>query len=329
MASIAATARCVCLTPGEGERIRIFDEVMTVKITGDDTAGAYACIEGSVAPGGGPPLHAHPGSETFHVLTGEFAFTVRDATGVSTFRCGPGGVAHAPGGAPHRFENISPTRGTMLIVGAADTVDFLRELGAAFPPGAEPDMEKMLSIHAKYNVETFHGEAGSRPEPHKDGATSERARALAWRFEQAHESLVALIEGCLPDRWSAVCADTGRKVGAEAHAIARRESVVAAVIQAIADGREYPPLAPEVKRAPAERDALDSASADKQQTLALLRRNGALAAQLYRRFTDEQLSCAGVAVAGESPSTVARLIDVLAIGGIASRAEAIRAAIGG
>ncbi|MGH2487164.1 MAG: cupin domain-containing protein, partial [Ktedonobacterales bacterium] len=285
MASTVATARCVCLAPGEGERIRIFDEVLTVKIIGDDTAGAYALVEGSVAPGGGPPLHAHPGPESFYVLTGEFAFTLRDATGVSTFRCGPGAIAHAPGGAAHRFENISPTRAAMMIIGAPDSVDFLRELGAAFPPGAEPDMEKMLYIHAKYNIETFHGEEGSRPEPPLGGATSERARALAWRVEQAHASLVALIERCPPSRWSAVRADTGRTVGVEAHRAARRISVVAATIQAIANGQTHPPLASEGKRATDARDADDSPP-DAERTLALLRRNGAVAAQIYRRFTD-------------------------------------------
>jgi quercetin dioxygenase-like cupin family protein len=320
-------AGCVCLAPGAGETIRVFDEVLSVKIVGAETAGAYAVIEGSVAPGGGPPLHAHPGPETFYVLTGEFAFTLRDASGVSTVRWGPGGVAHAPGGAPHRFENVSSTRGKMLIIGAADSVDFLRELGAAFPPGAEPDMEKMLAIHAKYNIETFHGEEGSRPEPPKEGATSERARALAWRFEQAHEAFVALIEGCPPAQWSAVCADIGRTVGAEAHRSARRISVIAATIQAIADGQTYPPLAPEVRRATGERVA-EGSSPVAEQTLSLLRRNGALAAQIYRRLTDEQLARVGVAVAGEPPSSVARLIEALAIGELASRGEAMRGAIG-
>jgi hypothetical protein len=216
----------------------------------------------------------------------------------------------------------------MVSVGAADSVDFLRELGAAFPPGAQPDMEKMLAIHARYNIETFHGEEGSRSEPPKEGATSERARALAWRFEQVYESLVALIEGCPPDRWSAICADTGRTVGLEAHRAARRISVIAASIQAIADGQTYPPLAPDVKRATDERDAYDSPP-DAKQTLALLRRNGAVAAQIYRRLADEQLAHIGGAVAGEPPASVARLIEVLAIGELASRGEDMRAAIGG
>jgi len=55
----------------------------------------------------------------------------------------------------------------MLIVGGADLVDFLREMGAAFPPGAQPDVERVLTIHSKYNIQTIYGEEGSRPEPQK------------------------------------------------------------------------------------------------------------------------------------------------------------------
>ncbi|HEY7909341.1 MAG TPA: cupin domain-containing protein, partial [Thermomicrobiales bacterium] len=136
--TIARETGCSCVAPAGGEVIRIFDEEIVVKVIGAETAGAYAIVTGSVAPGGGPPMHAHPGNETFYVLSGEFAFTQRDAHGVTTFRAGPGAIVHAPGGAPHRFENVSPTRSTMLIVVSADSVDFLREMGAAFPPGAQP-----------------------------------------------------------------------------------------------------------------------------------------------------------------------------------------------
>ena len=156
---------CSCIPPEEGERIRIFDEEVVVKVIGAETAGAYALVTLSVAPGGGPPLHAHPGNETFYVLSGAFAFTERDANGVSTFHGGPGAVVHAPSGVPHRFENISPTRSTMLIVFSPEQIDFLREVGAAFPPGARPDMEKMFALNAKYGTKVIYGDEGSRPEP--------------------------------------------------------------------------------------------------------------------------------------------------------------------
>ncbi|HEY7910138.1 MAG TPA: cupin domain-containing protein [Thermomicrobiales bacterium] len=317
---------CSCVHPDKGEQIRIFDEEIVVKVSGAETAGAYAIVTGSVAPGGGPPMHAHPGNETFYVLSGEFAFTQRDARGVSTFRAGPGAILHAPGGAPHRFENVSPTRSTMLIVVSADSVDFLREMGAAFPPGAQPDMEKVLDIHARYNIETIHGEEGSRPEPAKDGATSERARALAWRFAHANDALIATIEGCPPEQWSAVCTDTGWTVGVQAHHIAVGEAALADVVRCVAEGHPHPPLPPGALDAMNARHAEEFAGVTTEETMALLRENGTLATQTYRGLSDAQLALTTTLAEGYTVS-VADVIERHAIGEIERHGAALRDAI--
>lgn len=285
----------VCLGPEDGELIRIFDEEMRVKLGGAQTNGVYAVIVGSVAPGGGPPLHAHPGNETFYVLSGEFAFTLRGASGVQTVHCGPGSMAHAPGGVPHRFENVSASRSVMLIIGAADTVDFLRELGAAFPPGAKPDLERMLAIHEKYRVHTFHGEEGSRAEPAKDGATSERARMLAWRFEQAFAQLVAAVGACLPEPWSAIAGD--------ARAIAMSQTALAERIRAVALGELH-----------AASSAAGRAEAESQWDMVkLLRATGEHATQIYRCLTADQLDLPASFTPGDPPITLAQAIEALAI----------------
>lgn len=326
--SSVADIACSHVLPEGGELIRIFDEEIVVKVAGDQAAGAYAILTGSVAPGGGPPLHAHPGSETFYVLSGELLITQRDAGGVSTFRAGPGAVVHAPGGVPHRFENVSPTRSTMLIVAAPESVDFLREMGAAFPPGAQPDMEKVLAIHEKYRVETFHGEQGSRPEPPKDGATSAPARALAWRFEQAHDAMVATIEACTPEQWRARCADTGWTVAVQAHHVAEGEAAIAGLVRDAAGGRPHPPTPTETLDAINARHAADFAAVTIEETVALLRRNGSAAARSYRGLTDEQLALAATLKTDGPAPTVAQLIEHLAIGEIVRHGEHIRRAIG-
>ncbi|MGN6700651.1 MAG: cupin domain-containing protein [Thermomicrobiales bacterium] len=315
------------VSPEAGEVIRIFDEEVVIKVTGAETAGAYAVVTISVAPGGGPPLHAHPGNETFSVLAGTFLFTQRDVHGVSTFHGGSGAVFHAPGGTPHRFENVGPTRSTLLIVASADTVDFLRELGATFPPGAQPDMEQMLTIGARYGIATYYGEEASRPEPPKDGATSERARALAWRFEQANEALIVTIAACSPEQWRASCADTGWTVGVQAHHIAVGEAAITDQIRAVAKGQAYPPVTVEMLDAINARHAAESANVTLAETIALLRHNGALAASQYRRLTDEQLARPATLMAGADAMSVAQWIEALALGEIERHGEFLRRAI--
>ncbi|MCA1668270.1 MAG: cupin domain-containing protein [Thermomicrobia bacterium] len=306
--TIATEIGCSCVLPEGGEMIRIFDEEIIVKVDGAKTGGAYAILVGSVAPGGGPPLHAHPTSESCYILSGEFEVTQRDADGVSTFRAGPGTIVNAPGGVPHRFENVSPTRSTMLIVVPPESVDFLRELGAAFPPGAQPDMEKMLDIHERYAIETFQGEEGSRPEPPKEGATSERARALAWRFQHANEALIATIEGCTPQQWRAVCADTGWTVGVQAHHIAVNEAGIADVAKGVGAGHPHPPLPPGMLDEMNARHAEKFANVSKEETVALLRENGPLAADVYRHLSEAQLALTTTLAEGYTVS-VADLIE--------------------
>lgn len=325
--TVATETGCSCVLPDGGETIRIFDEEMVVKVQGTETGGAYAVLVGSVAPGGGPPLHAHPTSETFHVLSGEFEITYRGADGIATFRAGPGTIVNAPGGAPHRFENVSPERGTMLIVVPPESVDFLRELSAAFPPGSESDMEKMLDIHARYAVETFHGEEGSRPEPAKDGATSARARMLAWRISQANEALIATIADCTPDQWRAVCADTGWTVGVQAHHIAVGTGLLAALVRDTAAGHPHPPLPPGKLDELNARHAAEFANVTQEEAVALLRENGARAAETYRALDDADLAMP-VTLAEGYTITVADVIERHALGEFERHGAYVRQARG-
>jgi hypothetical protein len=185
-------------------------------------------------------------------------------------------------------------------------------------------MEKVLTIHAQYDIETFHGEEGSRPEPPKEGATSERARALAWRFEQAHNALVATVEGCTPEQWRATCADTGWTVGVQAHHVAAGEAAIAGMIREVADGRPHPPMPPGALDTINARHAEEFANVTKEETVALLRGNGAMAAKTYRSLSDEQLACTATPVAGGHAASVAQLIEYLAIGEIERHGEHLR-----
>jgi len=325
--NLATSLGCSYIAPNAGERFNIFDDEIAVKVDGTETDGAYAVVTITTAPGGGPPLHAHPGSETFFVLSGEFEFTQRDASGASTFRAGAGTVVHAPGGTPHRFENVSATPSTLLIVLEPVALDFLREAGAAFAPGTEPDMETMLALTTKYQMESFYDGDGARPEPPREGATSAQARALAWRFTHANDALIELVERSTPEQWRAICADTGWSVAVQAHHIADNHAHLAGMIRQIAVGQPPAPVPVEIKDAANARHAEAYANVTQAETVALLRRNGALAAEIYRSLTDEQLVRTAVTLVGAPPSTVVGLINYLAIGEIERHGQAIREAI--
>ena len=316
------------VVPGDVERFHVFDEEITVNVSGADTDGAYAIVTISAAPGGGPPLHAHPGAETFTVLSGEFAMTRRDENGSTTFRATAGTVVHAPAGTPHRFENVSTTPSTLLAVFEPSVLDFLREVGATFPQGSQPDMEKMLDLSAKHQIDVFYDGEGIRPEPPRDGATSAEARALAWRFTHANDELIAAIQRCTPEQWRASCSDTGWSVAVQAHHVADNHAHLARMFQQIAQGASLPPMTTEMLDEVNARHAEAFANVSLSETIVLLRDNGAFAAQTYRSLTDEQLARTASLLAGGPPSTVAGLISYLAIGEIERHGAAIREVIG-
>ena len=325
--TLAAEA-CRCLLPDEGELLRIFDEEFRIKVTSSDTGGEYAMLSGSVAPGGGPPLHAHPSNETFYVLSGEFLFTQRTADAVTVFRATPGSLVHAPAGVPHRFENVSAERSRMLMTLSPELLDFLHDLAAAFPPGSQPDMEKMLDIHERHQVATFHGEEGSRAEPEKDGASSSQARMLAWEFEHANQQLIETVTSCSPEQWRAVCADTGWTVAVQAHHVASNHRIIADVIQDAAQGRPHAPLPAQKLDDINARHAIEFADVSKDDVVELLRVTGPEVAASYRVLTDEQLKRPAWQLDGNVPS-VADLITQLAIGEIERHGAAIRDTVSG
>ena len=71
----------------------------------------------------------------------------------------------------------------------------------------------------------------------------ERVEALARQFERMNDDLIAVIEGCPEERWSARCPDTGWPVNVQAHHIAGGLALFPPMLAAIADGAPVPPPA--------------------------------------------------------------------------------------
>ena len=98
----AATVRRFPHVPaGAGETYNVIGELLTLKVTNAQTDGAFTVVELLARPGGGPPLHTHPSSESFTILEGEFEFTGLACGQPYTFRAVPGDTVFIPAAAPH------------------------------------------------------------------------------------------------------------------------------------------------------------------------------------------------------------------------------------
>lgn len=136
--------------PEEGQVLNVLGELITVKLSGEQTNGEYAILHEISPPQGGPPLHIHHREdEAFYVLEGEYEVIC----GEETVRAVPGSFLFAPRDIPHTFRNISagPSK-VLVIVSPAGLEKFFEEL-SQLPQDGPPDIEKVIEIARRYEIE--------------------------------------------------------------------------------------------------------------------------------------------------------------------------------
>jgi quercetin dioxygenase-like cupin family protein len=142
---------------GEGERIWIVGDTMTLKATGESTGGSLVLLENLTGPGGGPPPHIHTREDEFwYVLDGTFEIRIGD----EVHALGPGGFAYAPRGTVHNFRNTAETPSRILVGFTPGGMEgFFRESGrpatddGPAPPVDEDEIARTMTAAPRYGVE--------------------------------------------------------------------------------------------------------------------------------------------------------------------------------
>jgi quercetin dioxygenase-like cupin family protein len=153
--TISATGHAIAA--GEGERIWIVGDTMTLKATAESTGGRLVLLENLTAPGGGPPPHVHTGEDEFwYVLDGTFEIRIGD----EAHAVGPGGFAFAPRGTVHNFRNTAETPSRILVGFSPGGMEgFFRQSGrpaaddGPAPPVDEDEIARTIAAAPKYGVE--------------------------------------------------------------------------------------------------------------------------------------------------------------------------------
>jgi quercetin dioxygenase-like cupin family protein len=155
--------------PGEGFAVENpTGAVTTFKAMGDACGGAFTAIEGSAAPGEGPPLHLHRSQdELIYTLEG----TYRIKLGDQLFDAPVGSFIFIPRGTAHTWQNIGDT---------------LARFFAAFTPAAPefeqffvrfaelPDPERGVAAFARLAEETHAMEVVGPPLAQRASASDEK-----------------------------------------------------------------------------------------------------------------------------------------------------------
>ena len=145
------------IATGEGERIWIVGDTMTLKATGESTGGNLVLLENLTAPGGGPPPHTPTREdEFFFILDGTFEIRIGD----ELHAVGPGGYAYVPRGTVHNFRNTADTPSRLLVgFTPAGMEGFFREVGrpatddGPAPPVDADEIARTIAAAPKYGLE--------------------------------------------------------------------------------------------------------------------------------------------------------------------------------
>lgn len=153
----ASEQRATFVPPGQGKKLWVAEELITFKVSGGDTGGAYALTDSVVPPGGSSPPHLHHREdEAFWVLEGELEISV----GEDRFKAVAGSFVHLPRGTIHSYLNVGagPARFLTLMV-PAGLERFFEAVGKpdteqpSPPPFTEEDLDRLLAAAPEYGVE--------------------------------------------------------------------------------------------------------------------------------------------------------------------------------
>ncbi len=159
----STSSSAVHVGPAEGQALRMAGlQLVTRKVSSEQTGGAYSLFEVAVAPKGGSAPHVqHREDECFYVLEGEFEFLVEGAR----IEAGPSSLVYVPKGNLHAFRNTGETTGRMLVSQTPGGLyeGFVEEVGepatdenAPPPPETEEppeEAERLAAVGAEYGVE--------------------------------------------------------------------------------------------------------------------------------------------------------------------------------
>jgi uncharacterized damage-inducible protein DinB len=157
---------------------------------------------------------------------------------------------------------------------------------------------------------------------------SERARALAERYEQANGDLIAEVERSSGGAWGKQCSNEGWSVAVTAHHVAIQTAPVAGIVHAIATGQPLPPITMEMIHQGNEEHAAQYANCTQAETAELLRTSGADAARMVRGLTDEQLDrSAELSLLGGASMSAQQFAENILIGHVEGHLASIRQAV--
>jgi quercetin dioxygenase-like cupin family protein len=145
--------------PGSDQAVWFLDDLVEVRLTGDETGGAFCLLEDHPAPGFRPLAHIHRNEdETVYIVEGDFVLT----TDEGEIELERGSLVRVPRGTAHAFANRGRATGRRLVMFTPAGIErFFLEVGVPAtdrrsPPADSQDPRELLRAAARYGWEIPH-----------------------------------------------------------------------------------------------------------------------------------------------------------------------------
>jgi quercetin dioxygenase-like cupin family protein len=133
--------------PGAGPAISFRGTKMVLKVSGEQSQGAFSLIEMTHPPNVGPALHVHPtGHEAFYVLEGRYQIRC----GEVTYEGIPGSFVFVPKGLAHSYQ-VGSNGGRVLVLSPAGLENYFAEVSQRL-------LVETLSVEQEQNIARRYGQ---------------------------------------------------------------------------------------------------------------------------------------------------------------------------
>ncbi len=159
---------------------------------------------------------------------------------------------------------------------------------------------------------------------------SARAEALADRFEQANQAVIDCVLGELGGDLSTPCPAEGWSAAAlGGHIGSGHAGILNGMVKRIVNGEEVPPFSMSDFDEGNAKFASENASMPREQIVAMLRENGAEAADYLRLLSDEDLDrTTRMPLMGDQDVTAEQIIEMVLIGHVLEHGQSLRQGLG-
>ena len=147
------------LRKGEGEHAKLFGDVFTVLLSGDETGNQFGIITSASPAGDVIPTHSHNEThETFYVLEGKVRLFFVDGEGAKQSQLlTPGDFGYVPAGFAHAYQIVEDARMMGTLSGGFER--FFQHMGTptdSTDPGQPPfvpDFPRMQAAAQQHNMQ--------------------------------------------------------------------------------------------------------------------------------------------------------------------------------